>query len=181
MNSGSHGLLRQASSRREFLKTSLAGGAILSAAGFLAQCTSPETPGRPDLVFLNAREFETLTAFARAILPALVPGAVDATPYRIDREVARWNARSQSQVKQVLALVENGTRYFLFSIRPFRELATRDAQDYLRAWETSRFDFRRTAYQALRMLTLFYYYSQDAAWPSIGYDGPWVKPEAATP
>jgi hypothetical protein len=166
--------------RREFLKTSLAGGVVLGAAGFVAQCTRQEIARPQDLVFLNAREFSTLAAFARAVLPSAAPEAVNLTPYRVDREVARWSPKSQAQVRQVLALVENGTRYFLFSWRPFSGLSMRARQEYLRGWETSSLSFRRTAFQALRMLAFFYYYSQDSAWHSIGYDGPWVKPGATT-
>lgn len=175
MESASHDPPGRSPNRREFLKTSLAGSVVLGAAGFVAQCTRQETTRPRDLIFLNAREFSTLAAFARGVLPTGAPDAVNATPYRIDRELVHWSARGQGQARQLLALMENGTRYFLFSWQAFTKLSARELEDYLHGWETSSLDFRRTAFQALRTLAFFYYYSQDSTWKSIGYDGPWVK------
>ena len=42
----------------------------------------------------------------------------------------------------------------------------------LRAWMTSRLGLRRRAFYALRNLSYLGYYSQDATWGLIGYQGP---------
>lgn len=167
------------SNRREFLKKSLAGTLLLASAAFLARCSRRQETSRPaGLLILNGEEFKTLAAFSAAVLPGLGPSVppVTAVPHRIDREISQWTPKNQSQVKSLLALIENGTRYFFFSWRPFSELALRERQDYLHEWENSRLAFRRQAFQALRMMAFFYFYSQDETWKAIGYDGPWVKP-----
>lgn len=163
--------------RREFLKKSVAGAVLLGSAGFLAQCQRRVTPApRPEgVTVFEAREFETLRAFCQTVLPAADTPAAQAVPYRIDREIGHWSAKNQAEVKSLLALLEGGTRYFLYGWRPFSGLSADEGQDYLHGWESSRFDFRRQAFQALRMMAFFYFYSQDETWKVIGYDGPWIK------
>jgi hypothetical protein len=46
---------------------------------------------------------------------------------------------------------------------------------------TSRLDLRRRAFYALRNLSYLGYYSQDATWGLIGYQGPFVLPEETPP
>jgi len=158
------------------LKTTLAGTVILGSAAFLTRCTRQESTPGAGLAVFTAGEFTALSAFCQAVLPGPEDSeAVGATPARIDREVSHWNARNRALVKSVLALIEDGTRYFFFSWRPFSKLSVAERQEYLSGWETSALDLRREAYQVMRMLALFYYYSQDATWKAIGYDGPWVK------
>lgn len=41
-------------------------------------------------------------------------------------------------------------------------------------WERSPLGFRRSIYQALRQLLLFHAHSDPAAWPTVGYPGPWL-------
>jgi hypothetical protein len=174
------------SGRREFLRKTLAGAVVLGSAAFLARCTADE-PGPADgMLVLSARELKTLQNFCQAVLPASpAAGAptdssadpVLATPYRIDREISQWTPKNRAQMRSVLALVEDGTRYFLFSWRRFGELSAQERRAYLHGWARSEFRLRRTSYQALRMMCLFYYYSQDSTWKAIGYDGPWIKRE----
>jgi hypothetical protein len=162
--------------RRDFLKTSLSGTMLLGSAGLLSRSTGGPTGPAPGLMFFSSRELKTLTAFSEAVLPgAETGGAVQDVPLHIDREVNHWKTRSQSQIRSLLALVENGTRYFFFSWRLFSELSLDEQQRYLLEWENSTIDLRRQAYQALRMMAFFYYYAQDATWPSIGYEGPWIR------
>lgn len=166
-----------ASTRRDFLKKSLLGTLALGSAGFLAQCKRRVTMTlRPEgvLVF-DTQQFKTLAAFCQSVLPGSETQAARAVPYRIDAEVSHWSPKDQAQVKSLLALIENGPRYFFFNWRPFIRLAPNERQEYLRGWESSRFGFRRQAFQALRMLAQFYFYSQDETWKAIGYDGPWIK------
>jgi hypothetical protein len=46
--------------------------------------------------------------------------------------------------------------------------------DYIRAWSESRFAVLRTGFQAFKNLSYLGYYSQDATWKGIHYDGPWA-------
>ena len=164
--------------RRDFLKKSLLGSLLLGSASLLANCKRRVVvAARPEgISILNITEFKTLTALCQAVLPEPESPAGQAVPYRIDREISFWQEKNQAQVKSLLALVEQGTRYFFYSWHSFGELPKNARQDYLHGWESSRFNFRRQAFQALRMMTFFFFYSQDATWKAIGYDGPWVKP-----
>jgi hypothetical protein len=165
--------------RRDFLKKSLLGSLLFGSAGFVASCKQrAAVEVRPEgVLILNVAEFRTLTKFCRAVLPEADSPASQAVPYRIDREISYWQEKNQAQVKSLLALIEQGTKYFFYSWHSFRELPTPRQQDYLHGWESSRFGFRRQAFQALRMMAFFYFYAQDATWKTIGYDGPWVKQE----
>ena len=127
-------------------------------------------------MFLTSRELSTVAAFSEAVLPGGdKTGAPESVPFRIDREVCQWSLRNQSQVRSLLALLENGTRYFLFSWWPFSDLSLDERRRYLLEWQNSTIDLRRQAYQVLRMMVFFYYYSQDTTWKAVGYDGPWIK------
>lgn len=167
----------EACGRREFLKKSLAGTLLLGSAGFLARCNRARIAPSGELASLDAREFVTLQAFCETVLPVSesVKNQVASAPLRIDREISLWSSKNRGQIKSLLALLENGTRYFFFSWRTFSELPQAERERYLRDWEESRFEFRREAFQALRMMAFFFFYSQEATWKALGYDGPWVK------
>jgi hypothetical protein len=84
-------------------------------------------------------------------------------------------------VRAALTMIEYGP-FLDLHLRPFTRLAP-DAQDsYLRACAESGWRLRRNAFAGLRFLCLFFYYSDDRTWRSIGYGGPMVDrklPEAA--
>ncbi len=168
--------LSAASNRRDFLKKSMTGTLLLGSAGFLARCTGRQAEGPRPAGFrvFNAQEVSTLTAFCQAVLPGPSEPA-QAVPLRIDLEVSQWRAKDRSEVRSLLVVIEHGTRYVFFSWRTFSELALEKRRDYLHGWETSHLDFRRQAFQVLRMMALFFFYSQDATWKAIGYDGPWIR------
>lgn len=163
--------------RRDFLKKSLLGSVLLSSAGLVANCRrqAAESPRPEGVLVVNAAQLKTLSKFCQAVLPDADSPSGQLVPYRIDRELSSWQEKNQAQVKSLLALIEQGTKYFLYSWRPFSELPAPEQQEYLHGWESSRFSFRRQAFQALRMMALFFFYSQDATWKAIGYDGPWVS------
>ncbi len=170
----------RAANRRDFLKRTLTGAVSLGAAGLLSRCTGGQTGPAPALTFFNPQELRTMTALSQAVLPGRgTDAAVQTVPAGIDREVRHWSARNQSQLRSLLALMEDGTRYFFFSWQPFSKLPLEARRRYLLEWQNSTIDLRREAYQALRMMAFFYYYAQDSTWRGIGYDGPWLKP--ATP
>ncbi len=174
-------LLSPAASRRDFLKRSLTGTILLASAGFLSRCTGGRPEPAPGMTFLSLQELKTLTAFTETVLPgAETSGPVRSVSFRIDREVSQWSARNQSQLRSLLSLVESGTRYFFFSWWRFSDLSLDERRRYLLEWERSTIDLRREAYQVLRMMAFFYYYSQDATWQAIGYDGPWINPAASS-
>ena len=56
----------------------------------------------------------------------------------------------------------------------FTNLAAEWQDIYLSDWAGSRFQVRRLVFQALKNLSMLGYYSQDATWRAIHYDGPWA-------
>lgn len=48
---------------------------------------------------------------------------------------------------------------------------------YVQGWQTSRLDFKRTGFIALKQLSMLLYYTHEKSWPAIDYKGPWVGPK----
>lgn len=64
----------------------------------------------------------------------------------------------------------------LFRLRPgrFTSLSPAEREAYLASWARSRLAPRRQGAAVLRALASLAYYGRDAAWPDVGYDGPWL-------
>ncbi|MCC6640981.1 MAG: gluconate 2-dehydrogenase subunit 3 family protein [Deltaproteobacteria bacterium] len=166
-------------SRRGFLVRSvwvtagLGAGALACGRGdarYAALLPAGETPSQ-----IPACEYAVL----RAVVDRLVPEATDrpgaialGVPARIDRELAYHGPRLRDDVIAALRLVEwwplvtQGSRFTAL------EPAAQDA--VLEAMAASRLAARRTAMQGLKLLTVFFTYTQEPTWAAIGYDGPWV-------
>ncbi len=166
-------------SRRGFL----AGSAWLTAAlgagtlacgradsSYAALLPAGDTPSQ-----LPLREYAVLRAVVGRLVPAgdTHPGAIDlGVPARIDRELAFHGAKLRDDLTAALQLVEwwplvtRGTR--------FTRLDAAAQDDLLADMAGSRLAERRTAFQALKFVTVFFYYTQEPTWAAIGYDGPWV-------
>jgi hypothetical protein len=163
-------------SRRGFLKRTAAGTLFLIAArhAFLL----PEARARSNFAFenLGARSAATLEAMCdRVIIPARgAPTAREAlVPLRIDHEIGLLGSGMASDVRDGLMLVEySGILEGKF--RPFTKLTPGDQDEVLRAMIRSSLVWRRSAFQGLKQLIAFFYYADDRAWRSTGYDGPWV-------
>lgn len=65
----------------------------------------------------------------------------------------------------------------LFRLRPgrFTSLSPAEREAYLASWARSRLAPRRQGAAVLRALASLAYYGRDAAWPDVGYDGPWLE------
>jgi len=90
----------------------------------------------------------------------------------IDRIVSGLDPAVTRDLPLALRLFEWGP--FLFDLTFTRFTAMTDAQKdaSLSAWMTSRLAVRRMGFTALRNLAFLGYYSQDAVWPLVGYQGP---------
>jgi hypothetical protein len=171
--------------RRGFLLRSAGLGAALSLGGLLAgggcsgydELLAGETPRS-----LEPREYAVLRAVAARMVPGgpSHPGA-DAlgVAARVDRELTFHGPLLCADVRDALRLVEwwpLPTRFARFTRLP---APLQDAE--LGALATSSLAFRRSAFNGLKVLIMFFHYTQDAAWAGTGYDGPWVprRPPAA--
>jgi hypothetical protein len=86
------------------------------------------------------------------------------------------------QVSWGLWLFEYGPPIWIGKLSTFTGLSDEWQDAYIAGWAESRFQMRRTAFQAFKNLSMLGYYSQDATWPAIHYQGPWVpRPRRVLP
>lgn len=171
--------------RRGFLLRSAGLGAALALGGLAAgsgcsgyeELLAGETPR-----VLEPREYAVLRAVAARMVPG-GPGHPGAEALgvaaRVDRELDFHGPVLRADVRDALRLVEwwpLPTRFARFTRLP---APLQDAE--LAALAGSSLAFRRSAFNGLKFLIMFFHYTQDAAWAGTGYDGPWVprRPPAA--
>lgn len=174
--------------RRGFLRAGFWGTAALGVFSAASGCTSAsqyrERIGRERPEVLTAKELAVLMAIAdRVITPAEgCPTAAEArVARRIDRELVFSDGKLAADVRASLALLEHGPLLDL-RFRRLTRLAPAEQDEVLRGCLESSWALRRNAFNGIRFLCLFFYYTDDRTWRSIGYDGPTVQrklPEAA--
>ena len=168
-------------SRRQFIKTGIAGALLLAAAAYFQKPL--DRAGKQALVAGNP-----LDASLRTVIPAIAPvmlqGAFPtgadraAAPERITRGVAlavgALSAASQKEVAELFALLAFApTRIAVAGLTPSWEQAgAADIEGFLRRWQHSRLDLLKSGYQALHDLVLGAWYADPQSWTAIGYPGP---------
>ena len=165
-------------SRRQVLRFGLFGATALAlgGVGLALQSTVPREPKAP-LRTLSAREYAILVALAARMVPS-TDGSPDPTELdvagRIDAFLATCDPGLQGDVKQVLALMENGLSNLVFGLtpRPFSASTPEVQEALLQGWRTSHLDIRRTAYKAINGLVAATYYGAVETYASVGYPGP---------
>jgi hypothetical protein len=175
-------------SRRGFLKAGAATTAALIGGGTLAGCLTGSAPpgliGSERLQVLTEREFATLVALADRVITQAegTPSARETrAARRVDRELVFSDGLLTADVRAALSLIEYGPLLDL-RLGRFTRLAPTEQDAYLQSCAASTWKLRRNAYNGLRFLCLFFYYSDARTWRSIGYDGAMVErklPEAS--
>jgi hypothetical protein len=165
-------------SRRGFLARSVGTAALLSAGG-LPGCEGQHYldlgGGTDQLQVLPAREYAILRAVARCVVPGegAEPGADElGVPARIDRELSFHPPRLGEDITLALRLVEWWPLPSCFA--RFTKLPAEEQHSQLAGMASSRFALPRAAFQGIRFLIMFFYYTLDESWPAIGYEGPWI-------
>jgi hypothetical protein len=180
MDAGSPRRFELPVSRRGFLARSVGVSALLA----LGACAPKRDEvyrkllqGIPPPSTLPAREYAILRAVARRLVPdgPEAPGADGlGAAVRVDRELAFHPPRLRNDLRDALRLTE----WWPLSTRLARftrlDPAEQDAE--LAAMATSRFAVRRSAFQGLKLVVVFFTYTRPETWPHIGYQGPWVPP-----
>jgi len=168
-------------SRRGFLGAGAVGVGLLgAAAGWL--WFGGQTGYRKRLAgavptTLSVRELATLEALADAMITA-APGAPTAAQAmvarRLDRELAfHHGGKLVSDIKASLALMEFLPVIEMKGAR-FTELSSADAARFLESCGRSSWSLARLSYAGIKFALMFFYYSDDRTWRSIGYAGPMV-------
>lgn len=125
---------------------------------------------------LSPKEMAVLLAVVARILPD-APGRLSAKEARIaeriDRELAFHPKRFQDDFRAALLLVEHGG-WLHFSPRRFSRLSPPEQEAHL-ARMSQGSALERQAFNALRMVSCFFYYCDERTWKDIGYQGPLVS------
>ena len=92
----------------------------------------------------------------------------------VDAALLQLPAAIVKPLPWALRLFEYGPPIFAVRLSTFTGLDDEAKDSYLTGWAESRFEIRRLAFDAIKNLSMLGYYSQDATWKGIHYDGPWV-------
>lgn len=167
-------------SRRKFLKESLFGVAFLSASKLIPSevLLAGELNQVPkNLVFFSPREYLIFEAVAERIIGMPSGGQPDVKDVgvasRADQFLAGADPEVQDQLHQLFMVFNAAFFTFLFDFRltSFVNMSPQDKDSYILDWMTSKFGFRRTAFQALKRVTLSMFYTDRLSWKEIGYEG----------
>jgi hypothetical protein len=166
-------------SRRSFLRyAAITGGLATLARLPPSPASAATTTGAGGLHVLDADEAEILTAIVERMvhsgdpsMPAVRDTRAIAT---IDAALLELDEAVVSQLRWLLTLFQYGPPLFDLRLSTFTGMPPEDRDEYIRGWAESRFQTRRLAFRALKNLAMLGYYTQDATWRGIHYDGPWA-------
>jgi len=136
------------------------------------------------LKYFSPMEFLTLQTVARRIIGAPRQSGISTddvnVALRADAFLSGAEPEIQDQFHQLLAVFNGALFAFLFEFRfsSFVEMSPANQDSYLDGWMTSALAFRRTAFQALKRISLSLFYTESRTWKEIGYDGmflPWER------
>ncbi|HRF11660.1 MAG: hypothetical protein ABTS16_14665 [Candidatus Accumulibacter phosphatis] len=159
-------------SRRQFIKTGIAGSLLLSFCGWLNAAGARR---------LSNSEREMLGALCNAMLEGALPRdheqrrqQVALTVDGIAVEVAGLPLAAQKEIGELFGLlVLAPARFMLAGVgKPWREASVAEVGEFLQSWRASRLNLLQTAYGALHDLTFGAWYARPETWDAIGYPGP---------
>lgn len=173
-------LFREPVSRRAFLRKSLIGTIVLSSSSlFLTSCASYKAP-ETELLALSPKEFACLNGVCDALIPfdsEKLPRPSEAGTARVvDKLLSTLPDENKKQMKLLFSAFEHSPLIFAFSKTPFSRQPLEKQRKILASLENSSLSFARLAFMGMKMLVMLGYYTRDASWKGIGYDGPLVKP-----
>jgi len=167
--------------RRTFLKFSGFGAAMVALSRLQLPAALAVTAGQEQGATLHALrpdDARVLGAIADRMVftgdPAMPRFGDTAGLAAIDTALLQLPPATAGQLHWALVLFEYGPPIFAARFSTFTGLSDDAKDDYLTGWEQSRFEVRRTAFRALKNLSMLGYYAQDATWKGIHYTGPWV-------
>jgi hypothetical protein len=166
--------------RRKFLKETLSGATFLAASNLIPSevlLAGDLIQVPKNLTFFSPREYLIFEAIAERMigLPSSEqPSVTDVgVASRADQFLAGADPEVQDQLHQLFTVFNAAFFAFLFDFRfsSFRNMSAADKDSYILDWMTSKFGFRRTAFQALKRLSLSMFYTDSRSWKEIGYEG----------
>ncbi len=171
--------------RRQFIKTGIAGGVLLTAAYVLHRPL--DRLGKDALV--AARPLDaSLRKIVAALAPVILAGAATASGPEFLRRVSDGvaiavsglSAPAQREVAELFALLDFApTRVVVAGLRDdWGEAEAADLRAFLERWRHSPLDLLKSGYMALHDLIYGAWYGYSGNWAAIGYPGPPEVPRA---
>lgn len=127
-------------------------------------------------IALTRKEFVVVRTLVEALLPGDgdLPSGVDlGVPQRLDHEVWAAPEAVASDLKASLLLLEHAAPWFGYAGR-FSSLPLGARQRILREMLAADTDVFVQTVMAWKQMAHLFYYADEALWPSIGYQGPWI-------
>ena len=129
------------------------------------------------LSVLSDTEFSVLHAICERLLPqnGIFPAASELQiAEQIDKILHKADDFVQSEIKQVLLLIENALLGTLFDghYKTFTQSSNTEQDQLLQSWQHSSLSLRRSAFKALNSLCGAAYYANSKTNSLVGYDGP---------
>lgn len=169
-------------SRRVFLKTGIAGGALLAV---IAAFHDPLSRWARNELVERLPRAEARAAVLAAVVPVVLGDALPAAgadrAAAVSRAVdgvtvavAALSAAAQEEIAELFALLMFApTRIAVAGIAsPWDQASETEVAAFLTRWRTSRLGLLQSGYQALHDLVLGAWYADPASWWAIGYSGP---------
>lgn len=169
-------------SRRNWLKTGVAGGVLLAAAYAWRQPL--DRWGKQALV-TQAPLDGAMKLVLPALLPVLLAGALPAEPVEraaavrrgveaVGVAVSQLSAAAQREVAELFALLALApTRIAVARVSsPWPQAGEDEVRRFLEGWRGSSLGLLQSGYAALHDLVLGAWYADPATWRDIGYPGP---------
>jgi hypothetical protein len=174
--------------RRRFLKTGVAGAALLVATRWATPASTADAANAGSRFnFLTADDAGLLRRIAPVMLEGALPpedgarkSALDDVLAGVDVTVSYQPPTVRQEIRDLFNLLENSaTRAVVAGVWTSWDRATdQTIREFLASWHDSRFDLLRTAYIGLNNLIVGSWYANPKSWARIGYGGP---PKIAPP
>ena len=171
--------------RRQFIKTGVAGGVLLAAAYVLHRPL--DRLGKEALVAARPME-ASLRKVVAALAPVILAGATTSTGPEFLRRVSDGvliavsglSAPAQREVAELFALLDFApTRVLVAGLQTdWADASAADLRAFLERWRHSPLDLLKSGYMALHDLIYGAWYGDSGTWAAIGYPGPPEVPRA---
>jgi hypothetical protein len=163
--------------RRLFLQRSvLALAAALTPPLVQAAAQAAATSAPVPLHALTPEDYRLLAVVSDTIIPSDdTPGAqsIDLAA-RIDRYISPTDQELIQGIRGALLFIEHKAPELIGEKKPFSQLDAATREKLLLTLNGAS-PLTNTVFTAIRGLCLFYFYTDEAGWKQLGYDGPWVK------
>ena len=166
--------------RRAFLKTGVAGSALLVVGRWLPAANAAPAEA-PALRYLGSADSVMLKRIIPVMLDGALPqdarqraGAVDEILYGIDLAIHHQPARVRGEIADLFGLLTRGvTRALVAGVwSSWEKASSADIEEFLAGWRNSRFALLRSGYLGLNQLIVGSWYGNPRSWARIGYGGP---------